>query len=274
MDQQNGFDDLAVRKALNLHTIWEANGYRNASNIFNCDFLDDKDPIQSAKLGFAADACIRHRLKAFCGSTGDANSVIPHSHICDGFVEKFGNYRVCYRHIDRARLKDKCVVMSIGSNNIWDFEEAIIGRTGCSTFTVEPRLISQKRPTELPQSIANRSTLYRGFFSNVSNTYSTPPMITYLNLLQYANISMSNNRHEIFKLDCEGCEYTALASIARSPLNHLLPSQILTEFHIQRRPPAVILDLYLSLFQAGYVIFDHSIGDGGCEVGFIRIRDY
>lgn len=59
---------------------------------------------------------------------------------------------------------------------------------------------------------------------------------------------------------------------------HLLPDQLVMEVHVQslkhwllRKEIGHYVELFRVLFEAGYTVFENKLGDGGCEVSFIRI---
>lgn len=73
------------------------------------------------------------------------NLLGPIVDLCPGGVEEYGNEkRLCAPPIDDP----SCVIMSIGGNNQWAFEQAVAGRTKCQVHTFDCTL-DLKVPAEL-----------------------------------------------------------------------------------------------------------------------------
>jgi hypothetical protein len=92
----NGFTQDEVQSWSNLHLEWLQQGFMKSSSILNCSNIDYSDPLhdpEKTKFGFPTDQCIRTYLRGMCGSLGLATDAVPHSHICDGSIREFGNYR-------------------------------------------------------------------------------------------------------------------------------------------------------------------------------------
>ena len=109
-------------------------------------------------------------------------------------------------------------------------------------------------------------------------TADSPPVYSWADILK---LTQRRKKPLILKLDCEGCEFQFFTHLMKTRSLHLLPNQIVLEVHIR---PKIwlkqswgstyhrVLDIYRLLFSAGYAVFTNQIGDGGCEVGFIRIQ--
>ena len=131
-----------------------------------------------------------------------------------------------------------------------------------------------------PDRISNRTTLHWGYFGPNSSPGdgTSPPVFTWSDLLKLTNMSAIPL---ILKMDCEGCEHKMFRLISTAKEIHTLPNQILLEIHIRLNIGMVkdkdgfeyhrLLEIHRILFEAGYTIFTNQIGDGGCEIGFIRL---
>jgi hypothetical protein len=193
---------------------------------------------------------------------------------------------------ERKRVETKvfhtppCSIISIGSNNLWAFEEAAYDNTNCHISTFEPRKIANRGggggPISIPPRIKDRTTLYWGYLGSkmvVNPSLESPPIFSWPVILALTN---STSHHPVLlKLDCEGCEHSFFKKLKQKNLLQLLPNQIVLESHLKGWnqedvragiPYHAAMEMYLILFEAGYVIFTNQIGDGGCEVGFIRIE--
>lgn len=297
----NGFTQEQVKSWSLLYLKWLQQGFANSLSILNCSNVDPHDPLhdpQKTKLGFRTDPCIRTYLRGMCGNLGLARDPVPHSHLCDGSIREFGNYRffftdskiasslddrICQRLTDTKNFESApCSIISIGSNNLWSFEEAAYDNTACQIHTYEPRREDNHGggAIRIPDRIASRTTLHWGFMGLVSKseTPHSPPVYSWTDILKR---TQRMEKPLILKLDCEGCEFNFFPYLMKIGSLHLLPNQIVLEVHI--RPNMFkkssdstyhkILEIYRLLFSAGYAIFTNHIGDGGCEVGFIRIQE-
>lgn len=80
---------------------------------------------------------------------------------------------------------------------------------------------------------------------------------------------LGHERVDLFKIDCEGCEWQSYQDWAQADLR-----QILVEVH--NSPPAVVNDFFFKLHDAGFVIFhkepNTQFSNGNCqEIGFLKM---
>lgn len=258
-----------------LHNQWLLDGYVSAPSRLQCS----KDLVSMG--GSVHNKCVKHRRAEMCSKTNpasDSNATVPNSHICDGKVSEEGNYRVCaVRELQPG--PDGCVVISIGGNNIWDFEVAIHQHTTCEIHTFDPREKDNRfgKVIKPPERIADRTYFHHAALDKNRRGLS----FTFPQVLQLANVTATRPLL-IFKIDCEGCEFHMLPWIHEQGWGHLLPAQVLTEFHQYKHRDfhvGNVTSSYLNFYKTmlidlGYAIFDTRNGDGGCEHGFVRYLDF
>ena len=166
-------------------------------------------------------------------------------------LETFGMYRPSVRSSHTATEDESkracglskaaapCVVLSLGSNNQWAFEEDVFARTPCRIETFDCTLGSGARP---PEHIAARTRLHRTCAGGANSTddqgrqYLDWPSL----LRQAGSFEASLEPHSsrpasrllppaFLKADCEGAELDLFSNM----LDHrpLLPAQITVELH-------------------------------------------
>jgi len=170
---------------------------------------------------------------------------------------------------------NSCVVVSLGSNGQWTFEEDVVARTGCRVevfdCTVDPQKVT------VPMHLSGRVRLHyhcigpppRG--EGKGRIYNWPTrrfvdttrelsFVSYAHALWLASI---HSAPAFLKMDIEGYEWAVLPQLVA---NHsTAPSQVAVEVHFQTqmpglpwfgrlKSPAELLALGLRLANAGYVI--------------------
>mmetsp|Transcript_6050 Transcript_6050/g.12253 ORF Transcript_6050/g.12253 Transcript_6050/m.12253 type:complete len:169 (+) Transcript_6050:638-1144(+) len=109
-----------------------------------------------------------------------------------------------------------CVVLSIGSNNQFDFEEAILAvNPRCEIHTFDHTIAN---PSNKPPAVH--------FHPFGLGAQDTPPVLTLQSALAKAGVGVSGRMIEMIKIDCEGCEYEVWEAIAALPAR-----QVLMEVH-------------------------------------------
>jgi len=107
--------------------------------------------------------------------------------------------------VDYIVKQPSCLVYSVGSNNKYDFEVAVKKFMGCDTYTFDPTLKkfngNPKVTTFHPWGLGED-----GKEATMKNkTWRSMSFETIINKLGH-----SGTRIDIIKIDCEGCEYTAM----------------------------------------------------------------
>lgn len=153
-----------------------------------------------------------------------------------------------------------CVVVSLGSNNIWDFEESIIKRhPHCKIHAFDCFV-----PSKVPHKIAHAVTFHEKCIGPRDEVISGKQFLSWPSLLNLINLKTAPTA---LKMDIEGYEWTVIREMLVASPHHLLPSSISFELHTStylpeitwqkrtRQAPEVALFMeYLLKF--GYILVD------------------
>lgn len=166
-------------------------------------------------------------------------------------------------------LRPGCLVYNVGSNNQIDFEEAIKELTPCEVHTFDPTLTS-------PYVGAHLSA-----FHNVGLRGAEQPARAGTFELQtveeiVASLGHVGRRIDILKVDCEGCEWSAMRVVFDAIRgNRLSVGQLLIELHLTRPDgpgskyvevqPFDVLDWAADADAAGLRLFSKERNAWGCE---------
>ena len=130
-------------------------------------------------------------------------------------LEKFGEgddeKRVCMDDIDPST---PCLVVSLGSNNQWGFEEAVFARTHCEVHTFDCT-----GDFTVPAAIASRVTLHKQCVGP-----ETVDLFT-----TWEDLVATHGSVAVLKMDIEGWEWPVLQQIAAAAAPP--PTQMLVEIH-------------------------------------------
>jgi hypothetical protein len=183
--------------------------------------------------------------RGFCNRGGHKhfNLLGPIGPKCKLPLESYGTgdfeKRVCgLKILQQETVDHKCIVIGVGSNNEWEFEEAIYDKTNCKIVTLDcyynnatipPRIAD--RTTFLPICLGARDANERGPNDkpDASGNYKLRPFVTYATLLNKIGLKHSPT---FLKMDIEGFEYDVVGSILQN--KDLLPLQIAMEIHNHR----------------------------------------
>jgi hypothetical protein len=199
----------------------------------------------------------------------------------------------------------KCTVISVGSNDQWEFEEDVFRRAPqCSIHTYDGSLNSKNthggsRPIKVPKAISARTTLHEGFLGFQTHVPGQhDPELFSKKRYQATRFfqhraglgekfwswgkMLERTGHSgppsIAKVDCEGCELGWLLSVLDSGEAHTqLPPQIDFELHTRyvgrQTDMGNILHVLRRLWlEAGFALVHSIPGDGGCELLLARLR--
>lgn len=118
---------------------------------------------------------------------------------------------------DRFLIPEACVVLSIGSNNQWDFETSFTPYQ-CRTYTFDHTL---DHTVGKPPNVQ-----YFKFGLGFKND-SSVPLLSLPEIIEMIN----ETSIDVLKIDCEGCEFAQLTNmLTRSILKNNV-TQLLVEFH-------------------------------------------
>lgn len=167
-----------------------------------------------------------------------------------------------------ATVTSECVVFSIGSNNVWGFEEEIYKSTSCRIETFD---CTVRKNAKVPDVIKDRTRLHRVCLGDKDELRGGKQFSTWDSLLTLVGITTAPT---FLKMDIEGYEFEVMRSIIESGKN--LPLQIAMELHYYASVPAIFKTgrkssaeifafmNYLQLF-GGYYLIDRRDGCPECS---------
>jgi len=162
-----------------------------------------------------------------------------------------GGKWVCDPERIRKRVKsgnDKCLIYSVGSNGDFSFEESVLAQIShkCEVHTFDPMKAGVWKAPEGVQ------------YHSVALGMDAPakPLAQIVKELGH-----SGRKIDLFKIDCEGCEWDTFKSWFGSGVDI---RQILVELH-WRANPEKAHELFEFLFKQGYVIFNKEPNTLGCS---------
>lgn len=183
-----------------------------------------------------------------------------------------GGKWVCDPHrITSKHGSQSCLVYSVGSNNDFSFEEAILKDISpdCEIHTFDPTV--GEHPSKLP-AYGNITFHPWGLGHEDHGAYKTLPSMI-------KELGHQLKEIDILKIDCEGCEWATFASWFEdgAPLS---ARQILIELHngtLGPHDPPISHEFISFLREKGYVIFHKESNTLGCkgaciEFSFLRLN--
>lgn len=175
------------------------------------------------------------------------------------------------------KISGSCDIISVGSNGLWGFEEAIFAKTACRVHTFD---CTGNFPA--PHSIKSRVFSYHKCIGHLPGN---PDYISYNEMLVLAGI---RSAPAFLKIDVEGFEWNIFPGMLSAAQAHLLPLQIGFEIHQHalasglgwRRNGKTIEEIALfgeMLFRAGYLVLhrrDNLYGVYGEACEFLIAKVY
>jgi len=154
---------------------------------------------------------------------------------------------------------EKCLVYSVGSNGDFSFEESVLAQISdkCEVHTFDPMKAGVWEP---PEGVRYHSVA-------LGMDAPAKPLAQIVKELGH-----TGRKIDLFKIDCEGCEWHTFKSWFGSGVDI---RQILVELH-WRANPEKAHELFEFLFKQGYVIFNkepNTLGCGGecIEYAFLKM---
>jgi hypothetical protein len=163
------------------------------------------------------------------------------------------------------RGEDNCLVYSIGSNNQIQFEVSSKEQIGCEIHTFDPTLkvpfVGGAYATFHPWGLGRDGAKVEAFDSS----FTTKSLQTMMRELGH-----TNRKIDIFKIDCEGCEFQAMPPVFDAiAAGTLRIDQILIEMHNPGRdgldPYVVLADFFAAADRAGFRITHKERNHWGCN---------
>ncbi|KAJ1495537.1 methyltransferase domain-containing protein [Baffinella frigidus] len=153
---------------------------------------------------------------------------------------------------------EECHILSIGSNNDWSFETAMHHlNPKCKICTLDHTITPINKPEFL-------TFLKRGI-----STDDEAPMITLPSA--YEECGFGGKVVDVFKIDCEGCEWSVFRQFFAFPFR-----QLQIELH-SMGPDFMANTFFVELAKHGYAIFHKEPNTFGCgggciEFSFLKLR--
>ncbi|CAJ1953932.1 unnamed protein product [Cylindrotheca closterium] len=166
--------------------------------------------------------------------------------------------------------KDECLVYSIGSDNDIEFEKAVHDFLGCETHTFDPTLKTAFKgdaySTFHPWGIGVDGETVRAVYNKRKTNFVTKSLGAIV-----AELGHNDRTIDIFKIDCERCEYEAMpAFFDLIAAKKIRVNQIQIELHLQSYD--AVAKLFMAADRAGMRIFHKERNGWGC--GGFRCIEY
>jgi len=178
---------------------------------------------------------------------------------------------VCDPH--RIAKQKSCLVYSVGSNGNVMFEKAVKEQISedCEIHTFDP-VGYNRRNGEFRKALQGYSTFHQwGLGTENDDRNPTLGLRTLHETVK--DLGHEGRQIDIFKIDCELCEWFTYKQWINDTISNFTIKQILVETHNAPMPEAK--DFFYDLHDAGYVIFSKEAnfqnGGGGVEYGFIKL---
>jgi hypothetical protein len=157
---------------------------------------------------------------------------------------------------------DTCLVYSVGSYNDVTFEKAVKEYIGCEIHTFDPTLqdpfVGDAYATFHPWGVGAEGE--QVYFGGLNVTFVTQSVESIVNQLGH-----QGRKIDIFKIDCEGCEFDSMPPLFEAIAHGTLQiDQLLIEIHAFVSPNK-IEDLFAKADEAGFRIFHKERNGWGCQ---------
>ena len=158
---------------------------------------------------------------------------------------------------------EKCLVYSIGSNNNILFEKAVKNFIDCETHTFDPtlksRFIGDVFASFHPWGLGNDGETIRFERGHTNATFTTSSLEHMM-----TDLGHTGRKIDIFKIDCEGCEYSAMHPVFDAIAKGTIQiDQILIELH--RTSYETITSFFKGVDKAGMRIVHKERNGWGCR---------
>jgi len=185
-----------------------------------------------------------------------------------GFEQRIGNIGDGGKWVCDAYLiseASECNILSVGSNNDWSFEMSMHElNPRCKIHTFDHTSGSAGKPE------------YVKFYAIGLGSVDKGNVRTMDGILKIAGLE--NKTVDIFKIDCEGCEFDVYSEFTKGFIR-----QVLVEIHMQTKithreiTTVQANNMFEHMQQNGYVIFHKEPNTSGCsgdciEYGFLKLN--
>lgn len=206
---------------------------------------------------------------------------------CD-FAERLGNMGeggkwVCNPSSLQRRKSsgEPCLVYSVGSNGQFDFEQSVLDNISptCEVHVFDPGPTDKKPPAFVKHVPKPRNVIYHRLALGVDGERVQGALAKPLSEI-VMELGHAGRTIDIFKIDCEGCEWTTYRDWLKADVDI---RQILVELHwrnageTNNQRAASAHQFYGALFREGYVTFSkepNTLGKhgGNCvEYSFLKL---
>jgi hypothetical protein len=183
--------------------------------------------------------------------------------------------------LETLLLNDTCLVYSLGSNNYFDFEEAMLSNTSCTIHTFDctssPPKKAHNRLHFHKICLGEDSPLQNYLFPNKPIKKADDSSSN--NFMKFDQIlkMLKHNRVHVLKMDIEGGEYSVFADLLKNSNRPDLPYQLSFESHWWNKDiyHAILhISLFSQLWKTGYRLLQRepNTNDRSCtEWTFMRV---
>lgn len=157
-------------------------------------------------------------------------------------------------------LPSSCIIYSLGSHDIWDFEEAMLKSTHCIIHTFDCSTEGAKKPSD-PRVVFHKQCLgHRNVNKGDPNSAGLDPALFWP--LEELAAQNGHTRIDFLKMDIEGGEYAIFEQLVakRTSAALVLPDQICFELHLPEDggqpelPPEKFWSLWSNVLDLGYSV--------------------
>lgn len=155
---------------------------------------------------------------------------------------------------------EDCLVYSVGSHNQIDFEKSVHNFLGCETHTFDPTLSKPFVGGDYAHFHPWGLGLDGEKKALGNNTWVGKSLATIMKALGHENRTI-----DVLKIDCEGCEFSALPPFfGQIALGHFQVNQLQVEMHAGDRKHQDIVDFFAAADKAKLRIFHKERNHWGC----------
>ena len=198
-------------------------------------------------------------------------------------LKRYGNSRDTGKQLCELKslsVDDRCIVYSLGSNNDFQFEQAILSQTHCLVHTFDctssPPKNSQPQLTFHNICLGENSPLQEHIYPQSGKSLTKLNNTKFMKFDEILQMTKHTRIH-VLKMDIEGGEYSVFADLLENSNRLELPFQISFESHWWNKDiyhSILHMALFEQLFQSGYRLLQYELneGDRSCvEWTFLRV---
>ncbi|KAL7477198.1 hypothetical protein ACHAW6_003013 [Cyclotella cf. meneghiniana] len=161
--------------------------------------------------------------------------------------------------------KEGCLVYSIGSNNDISFEQAVHSIMGCEIHTFDPYIPKEK-------FVGNDIAVFHQWGLGEDNSTQGPTFKSAATVMK--ELGHTNSAIDIFKIDCEGCEFAVMPPLFESISKGIVKvNQVQIEIHRDalKENTTVLEGIFAAADRANLRIFHKERNQWGC-MGYMCVE--